>query len=229
MSVFLSLAGGVVAFCAPPKLSKELQSVDPNSNVDVIVQYAQPPTAASNLKVGVLGGVVNRVFGVIKAAVYTVPASSLPALASDPNVTYISPDRPVLGQLDYSAAAVNASAAWQAKLTGSGVGVAVIDSGIDVGRNLSVPGLPSRIVYSEDFTGGNGRDQYGHGTHVAGIIGSNGFSSDCGNCTRSFMGIAPNSSLIDLRVLDGSGQGSDSEVIAAIERAVALKQHTTFG
>jgi serine protease AprX len=209
--------------------------VDPNSNVRVIVQYAQPPTVSSpqnggllggvlNLVGGLLTGVVSVVFSVINAVVCTVPASSLQTLASNPNVTYISPDRAVAGQLDYSAAAVNASAAWQAKLTGSGVGVAVIDSGINASPDLSILGLLSRVVYTQDFTGGHGADQYGHGTHVAGIIGANGVDSNCFSCTRSFVGIAPNASLINLRVLDANGQGSDSIVIQAIERAIALKK-----
>jgi serine protease AprX len=173
---------------------------------------------------GVVNGVVNLVFGVLHAVVYTVPASSLENLASDPNVTYISPDRVLAGQLDYSTAAVNANSAWKFGLTGSGVGVAVIDSGIDSNPDLSVLGLLSRVVYTQDFTGGNGTDQYGHGTHVAGIIGANGASSNCFNCKRSFVGLAPNASLVNLRVLDGNGEGTDSSVIAAIERAIVLKQ-----
>jgi serine protease AprX len=173
---------------------------------------------------GLVSGVVNVVFSVLNAVVYTVPASSLTTMANDPNVTYISPDRPLTGQLDYSAAAVNASAAWHANMTGSGVGVAVIDSGINNSPDLSILGLLPRVVYTQDFIGGRGTDQYGHGTHVAGIIGANGIDSDCFSCTRSFVGIAPNSSLINLRVLDANGQGSDSTVIQAIERAIALKK-----
>jgi hypothetical protein len=97
---------------------------------------------------GLVSGVVNVVFSVLNAVVYTVPASSLTSMANDPNVTYISPDRPLTGQLDYSAAAVNASTAWHANLTGSGVGVAVIDSGINNSPDLSILGLFPRIVYT---------------------------------------------------------------------------------
>ena len=231
----LFVAISVSVFGASPRISPDLQSVDPNSNVRVIVQYAQAPSVASSQNGGLLGGllhlvgglvsgVVNVVFSVINAVVYTVPASSLSTLAADPNVTYISPDRPLASQLDYSAAAVNASAAWQSKLTGSGVGVAVIDSGIDVSPDLSLLGLLPRVVYTQDFIGGNGTDPYGHGTHVAGIVGANGIASQCFNCTRSLVGIAPNALLVNLRVLDANGQGSDSTVIQAIERAIALKQ-----
>jgi serine protease AprX len=236
VTTLLSLLLGAALFGASPKISPDLQGLDPNSNVRVIVQYASSSSMPSaqgsgGLLGGLLGlvgglvtGVVDVVFSVLNAVVCTVPASSLTALASNPNVTYISPDRAVAGQLDYSAAAVNASAAWQAKLTGNGVGVAVIDSGIDTSPDLSVLGLLPRIVYTQDFTGGKGTDQYGHGTHVAGIIGANGIDSNCFSCTRSFVGIAPNASLINLRVLDSNGQGSDSSVIQAIERAIALKK-----
>ncbi|HWF45963.1 MAG TPA: S8 family peptidase, partial [Bryobacteraceae bacterium] len=233
----LALTLGAALFGATSKISPDLQGLDPNTNVRVIVQYASSssmPSAQSggggllggllNLVGGLVTGVVNVVFSVLNAVVYTVPASSLTTMASDPNVTYISPDRPLTGQLDYSAAAVNASAAWHAKLTGSGVGVAVIDSGINNSPDLSILGLFPRIVYTQDFIGGKGTDQYGHGTHVAGIIGANGAESNCFSCTRSFVGIAPNASLINLRVLDANGQGSDSTVIQAIERAIALKK-----
>lgn len=234
--LLLCLTGS--GFAASSKISPDLQGVDPNSTVRVIVQYAQSPTTQSggalsgggllggvlNLAGGLLKGVVNTVFSVLNAVVYTGPASDLQTLANDPNVVYISPDRVVAGQLDYSATAVNASAAWRLNLTGQGVGVAIIDSGIDSSADLSYLGLLSRIVYTQDFTGGNGSDQYGHGTHVAGIVGANGLGSKCSNCTRSFVGLAPDASLINLRVLDANGAGTDSLVIQAIERAIALKQ-----
>ena len=235
ISVVACLALAASLFGASSKLSPDLQGVDPNSNVRVIVQYSQSAPVSSQSNGGLLGGllggvlglvsgVVNGVLGLVNALVCTVPASSLQSLANNPNVVYISPDRSVAGQLDYSAAAVNASAAWQANLTGAGIGVAVIDSGIDSNPDLSVLGILPRVVYTQDFTGGNGMDQYGHGTHVAGIIGANGTETRCQSCTRSFVGIAPNSSLINLRVLNASGQGSDSSVIQAIETAISLKK-----
>ena len=61
-------------------------------------------------------------------------------------------------------------------------------------------------------------DLYGHGTHVAGIIGGNGTLSG-----GQYTGVAPSVTLIDLRALDANGAGSDSTVIAAIQQAIALK------
>ncbi len=68
-----------------------------------------------------------------------------------------------------------------------------------------------------------GLDWYGHGQHIAGIIASNGKTSNCSNCTQTVAGVAPGVNLINLKVLDASGEGSDSFVMAAINRAIALK------
>jgi serine protease AprX len=95
-----------------------------------------------------------------------------------------------------------------------------VDSGISDHPDLHDPMTGhSRVVYSESFVPGtNTSDGYGHGTHVAGIIGGNGTVSN-GYIT----GVAPNVNLLNLKVLDSNGAGSDSYVIAAIERAIALK------
>ena len=75
------------------------------------------------------------------------------------------------------------------------------------------------MVYSENFVGtGDTADLYGHGTHVAGIIGASGASSH-----GRYKGIAPKTKLINLRVLDANGAGTDSGIIAAIDRAIDLK------
>jgi serine protease AprX len=100
--------------------------------------------------------------------------------------------------------------------TGAGVGVAVIDSGLD--QNYT--SLDNVDYY--DATGGTVRrvykraDGYGHGTHVGGLLGSNGFSSGGG-----YRGVAPSAKLVVLKVLGDSGQGSTSDVINAVNYVVA--------
>src|SRR5256886_437031 len=83
----------------------------------------------------------------------------------------------------------------------------------------------SRVVYSQNFVPAttDTSDLYGHGTHVAGIIASEGWFSTGFNFTHTFKGIAPNTNIINLRVLDQNGAGTDSSVIAAIQTAISVK------
>jgi serine protease AprX len=98
--------------------------------------------------------------------------------------------------------------------TGAGVTVAVIDSGM-----LLDGGPASRLKTSRDFTTGlaspsasAAADPYGHGTHVASLIGSN---------QADFKGVSPNVSFVNLRVLNSAGGGYTSHVLAALQWAVA--------
>ena len=129
---------------------------------------------------------------------------------------------PIAGpRVDYHTDAVQAALAWAQGLEGNGVGVAVIDSGIAAVNDLN----PNAVVYSQDFVGdgAQGTDLYGHGTHVAGIIAGNGAGSSGPMYSYTFKGIAPKVNLVNLRALDQNGVGSDSQVIAAIETAIQLK------
>ena len=144
-----------------------------------------------------------------------VPDSALLQLASLPGVSAVSLDRRVHGTLERTGATIGAT--WvrdKLGFDGTGVGVAIIDSGVanwhdDLGAE--------RVTHFADFVSyvTEPHDDYGHGTHVAGIIAGNGY--DSGGARR---GVAPGSSLIVLKVLDGTGDGFISNVIAAIDYAI---------
>ena len=219
------------------KLSKDLDALKGGHNgatVDVIIQFNQKPTDVQHKNVQNKGGVLKTKLDVIKGAHYSVPTGSLEDLENDPDVAYISPNRPLSGTtstLDYTPETVNAPAAWkQWSLDGTGIGVAVIDSGVTAVGDLywwipSNQTYGSRVVYSQSFVPGttDTSDLYGHGTHVAGIIAGAGWFSTGSNFTHTFKGIAPNANIINLRVLDQNGAGTDSSVIAAIQAAISLK------
>src|ERR1051326_7530429 len=112
--------------------------------------------------------------------------------------------------MDIPAMTVNAAAASSVHLDGSGIGVAVIDSGIGLSSNFN------HIVYQQSFVGGSATDVWGHGTHVAGLIASNGGGT-------VYTGIIPNANIVNLRVLDQTGNGTDANVIAAISTVISLK------
>ncbi|MBI5086654.1 MAG: S8 family peptidase [Acidobacteria bacterium] len=124
-----------------------------------------------------------------------------------------------------SLATIQADAALTAfHATGRGILFAVADSGIaphshfDAFRNLVLPpGVDHR-----DFTGGNAplTDDYGHGTHVAGIIG--GIQSGCSGGPR---GVAPETTLLSLKVLGQDGSGLVSDILAALDYIQTVNDH----
>jgi len=102
---------------------------------------------------------------------------------------------------------------------GAGVTVALIDSGI-----YPSPAFTNRIKAFYDFTNGRTQsrpafDDFGHGTHVAGLIGGRQGASDL-----EYQGVAPSVSFVGLKVLDRNGGGRTSDVIRAIEFAIANKR-----
>jgi len=216
-----------------PKQSFDFSKFTSGGLVDVIVQFNQSRNTGDWTKLQSFWdssdqkqaqnqqshGQDKHTLNSINAFHLKVPAWAIPFISAMPSVKYVSPVRPVTRMLDVTDATVAANIAWNYGWNGTGVGVAVIDSGITKTSDFG-----SRIVYSESFVDGqDASDQYGHGTHVAGIIGANGANSTGSNFTRTFKGIAPNVNLIDLRVLDANGAGDESDVIAAIQRAIQLK------
>lgn len=106
---------------------------------------------------------------------------------------------------------IGAPAAWRHGLTGKGVRIAVLDSGVDARH----PDLAGRIARTRDFVGGGAADEMGHGTHVASVLAGSGELSD-----GTYRGVAPDARLFVGRVLDERGAGAESEVIAGMEWAV---------
>jgi serine protease AprX len=207
-------------------LAKANQGSTKGQTVKVIVQYRVVPTAAHYTTMQGSGGLLHAKLHMIKGAAFTIPLSALPALEADPEIVSVSIDHPMNVMDDTTNDATGVNTAWNAGYNGAGVGVAVIDSGInDSHPDLQNSNGTSRVVYHQDFTGtpttnssGAQYDLYGHGTHVAGIIGGNGSLSG-----GQYEGVAPAVSLVDLRALDENGAGTDSTVIAAIQQAIALQ------
>ena len=146
------------------------------------------------LPINLLGGVLHTVFSLINAVTGTLNASDS-TLSNQSNVSYISLDRPSGRLARLRAAAVNAPVAWNSGLDGTGIGIAVIDSGIYHHPDLNGPAPAHiRVVYRQSFIGGTQFDDFGHGTHVAGIAAGNG-SRLRSPALLHVEGIAPNANL----------------------------------
>src|SRR4051794_37187355 len=108
------------------------------------------------------GGMVRTRLASIAAGEYELSARNIHELANDPDIQHISIDHPVRARLDNTANAMNASAAWSSGFVGTGVGVAVLDSGMNASADLA----GSRVVHTEDFVEPNapvyGQDLFGH-------------------------------------------------------------------
>src|SRR5215472_4312506 len=205
------------------KIAPDLKGLDPEKPVDVIVQFRHSP---SDTELDADGAVTKAELPLLKARLVTMKGADVANLAKHSNVAYVSPDRKVTGALDHVVTAVNADLAQASGWAGTGIGVAIIDSGVHSFNDFNPGPGQNRWVFNQDFVGGAGPqadDLYGHGTHIAGIVGSGGKGSTCSNCTRTFKGVAPNANLINLRVLDQNGAGTDSLVISAIQKAISLK------
>jgi serine protease AprX len=200
--------------------------------VEVLVQYATQPTAEHHRRVTDRNGRIRAAFEHVPVAHYDVSPEALADLEANPDVVSIGPNRPVSSNDAFAtmSADYNAVANYYngiGRTMGTGIGIAIIDSGID-GAHPDFNRYRSstnRIVYSQSFVGGDTGDEYGHGTHVAGIAaGSDNVTAALANVTNSFYGVAIDANIINLKVLDGTGSGTDANVIAAIDRAIALKQ-----
>jgi serine protease AprX len=166
------------------------------------------------------GGTVQGALPSIGGYVVDLPNPALAALASESAVSRIALDRIVSATTEWTAATIGATAVREdLGYDGAGIGVAVIDSGI-TGWHDDLTGVSTgqRVDAFVDFVNGRSKayDDYGHGTHVAGVIGGNG--ADSGGART---GIAPGVHLIALKVLDAAGHGRISDVIAALDYVVA--------
>ncbi len=166
---------------------------------------------------------VKKEFRTFNTQSVELPLSELDELGRFSEVRYVSTDNEVTLLGGHVTATTGTDLVRQQanllgqsySLDGSGIGIAILDSGIDT-NHLSFKKASTdqlRVVYSKDFTGENRTDDlYGHGTHVASIAGGNGRVAN-----GKYIGIAPNANLVNLRVLNSQGTGSVSGVMGALE------------
>jgi len=163
-------------------------------------------------------------------AVLEANAAQIEALAAEPSIQHLSGDLPVADFMTVSAQTTLADKVRAGQgggllglggipgVNGQGVVVAVLDSGISAHKALTGKVLASVSMVAGQPTS----DEYGHGTHVAGIITGTG-SYAMGVTSQYAGGIAPGSQLVNVRVLGDDGVGNTSDVIAGIDWVIANK------
>ena len=237
--------GGQEAASAALKLDKHLRdrAAQGSGESNVIVEFHDDADDTA-----VLRGFGRRGLRLksVNGRVLQIPDALLERLAEHPRVKRIHHDRPVAADVARTALAIGSRAVVTLMgYTGAGVGVAVIDSGITnwhddlrlesygesapssltlASTSLAKTGLVmprnQRVAHFKDFVNGYTKpyDDWGHGTHVAGIIAGNGYDT-----VGVRQGIAPGAHIVSLKALARDGSGTISNVIAALDYAIANK------
>ena len=118
----------------------------------------------------------------------------------------------ITAQMNTARKSVNADFVNSRGYTGRGITIAILDTGICPLKDFIYP--TNRIIAFKDFVNKKNvpYDDNGHGTHVSGIACGNGFLSN-----GKYMGIAPESNLISLKILDENGKGNSADVLAGLQ------------
>jgi serine protease AprX len=227
----------VSSFTAPPAVptahvADEVRAAVVDGSAVVVVQATPTSVADARQAVVAAGGEVVLDLDIVSGFSARVDDASLDAVASVPGVRHITLDGEVTlahtGDDSGKPAAdssfvetVEADALHADGIDGSGVGIAVIDTGVS-----EVPDLEGRVVGRLDISGSRHADvdEYGHGTFIAGVAAGNGASSN-----GEHAGVAPGAHIVPVKIAGRNGAADVSHVLAAIQYVVSFKDTYDIG
>ena len=194
----------------------------PDEMQRVIITFSKKPEGYRNF-ITSLGGRVTHDYDIIEGIAITLPGRSIKRLRELKNIISIQEDRKVHAFLSESIPLINADDVWVLGYDGSGKTICIVDTGVDDSHPALNPLVAEKCYCSAIPPGpskrdpccpngqeedNNAMDDDGHGTHCAGIIASQ---------DSTYKGVAPGASLMAVKVLDSSGSGLMSDVIAGID------------
>jgi serine protease AprX len=206
---------------AHPSLMREAERA-PASLLHVIIREKRPASRDAERLIADLGGNVTQELPMVGGFSAEVPSKALQGLLHSPAVSHLWADGRIrMNSLDLGdlldldgADSVAPNKVWKQSIrlpsaySGSGVSVAVLDTGV-----TRLADLGNRVRARVDFTPDHdGYDRYGHGTHMAGLIAGNGALS-----AGTWSGAAPKANLISVKVAGRDGSTDVSVVIAAMQ------------
>ncbi len=199
-------------------LLEKMAISSPDTPLTAIVQYFEEPADADFALLNELDATISSELRLINGLLVEIPKCQIEILVQSDSVKRISPDREVRACLTVASPAMGANCyVPYFNLTGRGVTVAVLDSGIISSDEFSSR-HGNRIVANVDLVQDQsltGHDYYGHGTFIAGLIAMKIHQNESREI--SFSGIAPEAFIASVRVLDSSGKGKVSTVVKGIE------------
>ena len=215
-----------LALKAQPILA-QIAVADPGQVVNVIVQKVAGAAGVED-HIRKLGGKVTQDLSIINAFSAELSAGAVIELVRFPDVRWVSLDAPVVSTactkcIDTSKLAnayiraIKADQVWNNSpyLQGTGIGVAVLDSGVNPNGDLYTSAGVNRQVadvrFNSDYNQ-NTSDGYGHGTHVSGIVGGDGSESG-----GKYIGVAPLVNIINVKVSNDDGSAMMTDVVAGLQ------------
>jgi serine protease AprX len=233
ISLILCVFAFISGFFGPVTLPVGSQAVGVQTSVGqsgeivrIIVQKSSQTNQVEQY-IEKLGGKVTKDLSIINAVAAEIPSGQLATLRQYPGVRWVSLDSPIVSSKkpdkdsdptplpeNYYLDTLGVRQVWDMGYQGEGVTVAVIDSGIFLDRDFSFnPGKSkTRILVQMSFNSGKVVDKFGHGTHVAGIIGGTGEASD-----GLYAGIAPLVNFVNLKIMNDEGMAYESDTVEAMQ------------
>jgi Subtilisin-like serine proteases len=178
-----------------------------------IIKFKTSSTDRSQL-VSKYNGRFRREFKHFNAATAEMTSQNIAKLKKDSTVDYVEEDNVVkissTSMTNWGVSDIKAPASWESGLTGKGVKIAIIDSGVASHSDLVVAG-GTNVINGSSTT--SYVDDNGHGTHVAGVIAAQGLNG-------GVKGVAPDASIYAVKALNSDGEGYTSDIISGIDWAI---------
>ncbi len=227
--MFLTVVGIATTLLS---LSTTAYAEKDTSKQEVIIVFKNDEAKNKRL-VSQSNGEVTNEFKNIPAVTAELTKTAINNLKNNPNVASIEYNKKInlietesstsLGAMnltkqveDWGLGVVKAKSAWEKGYTGKGVKVAILDTGVEYYHNdLNIIGGASFVkdVKADGTIDNSYDDNHGHGTHVAGIIGAK-------NNNLGTVGVAPDSKLYAVKILDGAGEGTVEGAIAGVDWSI---------
>lgn len=187
-------------------------------SIPVIISFKKNKSKATG-QIDILSNKVRYDLPIVNGYACDMSSQAIKELRLNSDIEYICYDARVFALIDIASQTVKCKVPHDLGYQGKGVTIATIDTGVSPHSDLTRP--TNRIIGFKDFINEETQpyDDNGHGTHIAGIIASNGISSN-----GKYKGIAPEANIVAAKVLDDKGSGSTSDIISAVQWIIDTKQ-----
>lgn len=207
-SLLFVLSAAAFPVISATKPQEKPESI-PDSYIVVLKENARNPQEVANEMARVYDVSFDHVYtSVFNGFSANIPQKKLDKVKADSRVLFVSEDRVVETFAQSTPSGVGRVGSISNINKGNGIGVAIIDTGID----LTHPDLKGNIIANKSCIKGkrNGNDDNGHGSHVAGTVAA-------ANNTAGVVGVAPEAKLLAVKVLNSAGSGTWASVICGID------------